>query len=143
MQPQSEDWAARVEGIFRAAPYIQALGIGLDRVAPGEVEASMAVGPSHLQQTGVVHAGVQTTLADHCAGAAAGTLAGPGQAVLSVEFKVHLLRPAVGDRLWCHARVLKPGRQFAIVEAEVHTGDARRPTLKLLGTMTYVDATPD
>ena len=39
--------------------------------------------------------------------------------MLSVEFKVNLLRPALCATLLCRAEVLKPGKQICVVEAEV------------------------
>lgn len=140
MKPHDPDWRAVVERTVAAAAFVQYLGIELIDMAPGQIRASMPIRPEHGQQAGTVHAGVQTTLADHCAGAAAGSLAPPGEGVVSVEFKMHMLRPAMGERLYCVARVVKPGRRFAIVEADVHTGDPAKPTARLLGTMAYVPA---
>ncbi|HET7480967.1 MAG TPA: hotdog domain-containing protein, partial [Rubrobacteraceae bacterium] len=42
---------------------------------------------------GYVHAGVQATMVDRTAGAAAGALIARGQLRLTVEFKINLLRP--------------------------------------------------
>jgi uncharacterized protein (TIGR00369 family) len=41
------------------------------------------------------------------------------QDVVTVEFKVNFLRPAVADRLRCRARVLRAGRMLVICEAEI------------------------
>lgn len=60
-------------------------------------------------------------MADHTAGSAASTLIQPGQYVLTVEFKINLLRPAAGAKLRCKAQVLKPGKTLSIVESEVFT----------------------
>ncbi len=58
------------------------------------------------------------------------------QIVLTVEFKINLLRPARGTSLFCRAEVLKPGRRLTIVESEVFAvqGDSRTLTAK--GTFT-------
>ena len=76
-----------------------------------------------------MHAGVLATVADHTAGAAAYSLAADGCRTVTVEFKLSLLRTAHGGRLECRARVLKPGRQFSFVEAEVFCTDAGRTQL--------------
>jgi len=89
-----------------------------------------------MQQDGVVHAGVISTMADHTSGTAAGTLMEASQIVLTSEFKLHLLRPARGP-LTCTATVLKPGRLFSIVEAEVLAADVL--VAKLIGTFAIVD----
>ena len=75
--------------------------------------------PEHLQQDGFFHAGVQATLADHTAGAAAATLMAPGEIVLTAEFKINLLRPAQGERLRGRADVLRAGKTLTIVESSV------------------------
>jgi acyl-coenzyme A thioesterase PaaI-like protein len=59
-------------------------------------------------------------MADHTAGAAACTLIAQGQLLLTVEFKIYLLRPGQGERLRCEARVLKPGRILIVVESEMY-----------------------
>ncbi len=96
--------------------------------------------PRHLQQNGFIHAGVQTTLADHAAGAAAVTLVAEGQTVLTLEFKVNLLRPARSERLLCRAEVLKAGRQATVVESEVfgYESGERRLYSKASVTMAVV-----
>jgi len=108
-----------VEAIFRNSAFVTGLGIRLIDLGPGWCESELAVTQRHLQQDGFVHAGVQATIADHTAGGAAGTLARPGEMVLTVEFKINLLRPAVGERIRCRAKVLKPGRTIVVAESEV------------------------
>ncbi len=113
-----------LERIFNAAPFVARLGIRLVAVDPGTCETELDVEPWHLQQNGFIHAGIQATMADHTAGGAAATLAEPGQAVLTVEFKINFLRAAKGKRLACRSEVLKPGAQLMVVESEVHCADA-------------------
>lgn len=134
------DWRQRANEIFDRARFVRELGIRLVDLGPGWVESELAIEPRHMQQDGVVHAGVQATLADHSAGAAAGTLAPPGHATLSVEFKIQLLRPAVGERLRCRAEVLKPGSNIVATEAWVYAiakGEEKLVS-KLSATMSYL-----
>lgn len=109
--------------IFRAAPFVAAIGMALESVSAGECATSLDVRGDHLQQNGVVHAGVVATMADHTAGGAASSLLEAGHYPLTVEFKINLLRPATTPRLLCRANVLKAGRTIVVAESEVFGTD--------------------
>lgn len=120
--------AAEVAAVFAQTKFMTHLGVHVVRMRPGLVEAAMTVRPEHTQQDGFVHAGVQTSIADHAAGACAATLAGAGTGVLSIDFNVHLLRPARATQLFCRAVSLRAGRRVTVVESEVFDGpDASAP----------------
>jgi len=134
------DFHKAIEQGFRNAPFVEHLGITLEGLGSGWCEARLELQPWHLQQTGVAHAGVIATLADHTAGAAATTQLAPGEYVVSAEFKINLLRGARGERLHCRAEVLKPGQTLSVVEAVVfaeHSGQ-REMVAKLNATMAVV-----
>lgn len=95
---------------------------------------------SLTQQTGVLHAGVTTTIADSAAGYAALTMMPEDAEVLSVEFKVNLMRPAAGSKFMANAWVVKPGKQLSIVEAEVIDLDTGKAVLKFQGTMISIQS---
>ena len=126
---QNSDYQVRVAEIFASAQFIQDVGYRLRDCGPGWCETVLAVEPRHWQQDGFVHAGVQATMSDHTAGAAAGTLMGVDELVLTVEFKINLLRTAVADRLFCRADVLRPGRQLTVVESSVFAVVGEKQTL--------------
>ena len=135
-----------VAALFDGPGFIADLGVAFVDCGAGWCETRLVLEPRHLQHTGVVHAGVLSTMADHSAGAATMTILDAGRVPVTVEFKIHLLRAARGTRLECRGEVLKPGERFAIAEATVYAidGDApdatRRPVAKLIGTMAPVDA---
>lgn len=131
-----------VTRIFRSAPFIAALGLEVDSVGPGTCTSVLLIAPRHLQQDGFVHAGVQATIADHTAGAAAATLLPPGQIVLTVEFKINLLRAAKGERLICRSTVIKPGSQLSVVESEVFCVASGTERLVSKATATMAIVTP-
>lgn len=112
---------SEIQRLFTTAHFIQHIGLKLVEVGQGWCETQIEVGEHHQQQDGFIHAGVQATMADHTAGSAASTLLQPGQYVLTVEFKINLLRPAKGDKLCCKAQVLRAGKTLSVVESEVFT----------------------
>ena len=123
------------------APFLNHLGIELIDCGPGWCHAGLTLQTHHQQQDGYGHAGVATTLADHAAGAAAYTLVGADQIILSIEFKINHIRPIQGSRLTGKAMVLKAGRHVTVVEAEVFDHlDDQEPVLsnKALLTMAVV-----
>ena len=136
-----------IERLFDTAPFIRDLGMELVTVAPGQCETRLALAERHLQQDGVVHAGVLATVADHTAGTAGASLTAAGDYVLTAEFKINLLRAARGDRLHCTGKVLKPGRRLIVAESEVFDGvpECGRLVAKAIVTlavMTTASATP-
>jgi uncharacterized protein (TIGR00369 family) len=68
----------------------------------GEVEIRFPFRPSLTQQNGFVHAGAIISILDSACGYAALSVALLDHDVLSIEFKVNFLSPAVGEE-FCHA----------------------------------------
>ena len=136
MQPRDPSYVQAVQAIFASAPFIADLGIALDGVEPGRCSSSLAIAGRHLQQDGFIHAGVVATMADHTAGACAGTLKGADEVVLTSTFTIHLLRPAVGERLACRASALRAGRTQTVVESEVFAIGERGEKLVAKATVT-------
>ncbi|MGE0043809.1 MAG: PaaI family thioesterase [Vicinamibacterales bacterium] len=114
-----------------------ALGARLVSVEPGAVAIDLPFSPALTQQHGYFHAAATTAIADTAGGYAALTLMAPGDEVLAVEFKVNLLRPAVGDRLVATAQVLKPGRTLTVCRIDVHAH--RDGAATLVATMTQTN----
>ncbi|MBV8635212.1 MAG: PaaI family thioesterase [Burkholderiaceae bacterium] len=137
MQELAPEVRAAVERGYLDAAFVTDVGIKLLDCGPGWCEAGLTLLPRHMQHSGVVHGGVQSTLADHTAGSAAFTMIPAGHYILTAEFKLSLLRPAKGSALWCRGTVLKPGKTIFMVEAEVYAEEngERRLTSKLSATM--------
>ncbi len=99
--------------------FMRTLGAEAVEVSPGRVVVELAHRDDLCQQNGFVHAGVVTAIADSACGYAAWTLMPAGHDVLSVEFKVNLLAPAIGDRFRAVATVVRSGRALTVCQAEV------------------------
>jgi len=136
MKVQNPHYREQVRSIFDNAPFIDELGLVLSDLGPGWCESTIEVKPKHLQQDGYVHAGVQATVADHTAGGAAGTLVRANEIVLTAEFKINLLRPALGDRLRCRSTVLKSGKTLIVAESEVYAVREGKEKLVAKATVT-------
>jgi uncharacterized protein (TIGR00369 family) len=133
-----------IEAMFKQAAFVQDTGIRLIDSGPGWCESSLTIEPKHTQQNGYLHAGVCATIADHTAGGAAVSLTPEGFGVLSIEFKVGLLRPAVGQTLRCRATVLRAGKTISFVEAEVFckSNDGEKLVSKASVTLAVVPWAP-
>jgi len=132
-----DDCEARVRASFARQTAMATLGVTIAHVAPGEVELRMPYRADLAQQHGYLHAGVVATLADTASGYAAYTLMPPGADVVSVEFKLNLLAPALGDAFTARARVKRSGRTLSVVTADVfaHRDGTERLVATLQGTM--------
>lgn len=61
-----------------------------------------------------------------------------GTGVLSAEFKINLLSPAIGDRIVARGRVVKVGRSLTVAQSEVFAESAGEAKLVALLTATLV-----
>jgi len=104
---------------FARQPAMELIGAQLTVLEPGRVEVSFPFKAELTQQDGFIHAGIITTAADSACGYAALSSMPAGSDVLSVEFKLNLLRPAAGERFVARAQVLKPGKTLTAVRADV------------------------
>jgi uncharacterized protein (TIGR00369 family) len=113
------------------------IGAELTRIEPGNIEITLPYRADLAQQHGYLHAGIVTTIADSACGYAAYSLMPPNSEVLSVEFKVNLLRPAKGEMFSAVAEVVKSGKTLTVVRADVFgiEGDRRDLIATMLGTM--------
>ncbi len=110
------------------------IGARLSLVEPGVVEITLPYRADLAQQHGYLHAGVVATIADSACGYAAYSLMPAGSEVLSVEFKVNLLRPAQGETFVARAEVIKAGGTLTVVRADVF-GVAENGARELVATM--------
>jgi uncharacterized protein (TIGR00369 family) len=139
------DIGERVRSSFARQGLMGTLGATLGPIEPGSVEISIRPDPAISQQHGFVHAGAVTAIADSAAGYAALTLMPPGTGVLSTEFKINLLAPAMGDRIVARGRVIKAGRTLTVAQSEVFAeSDGEEKLVALLtATMMAVESRDD
>jgi uncharacterized protein (TIGR00369 family) len=117
---------------------MRTIGATLGNISPGSVEILLVPSPAISQQHGFVHAGAVTAIADSAAGYAALSLMPEGRGVLSVEYKINLLAPAVGDRIVARGSVVRAGRTLTVAQAEVFAQAAGEERLVALLTATMM-----
>src|SRR6185503_18417548 len=127
-------FAEDIKQSFAQQSIMRLIAAELSLVEPGIVEIALPYRADLAQQHGYLHAGIVTTIADSAAGYAAYSLMPVGAEVLSVEFKVNLLRPAQGKSFLARAEVIKPGRTLTVVRADVF-GIAETGDRELVATM--------
>ncbi|WP_374633166.1 PaaI family thioesterase [Paracoccus sp. (in: a-proteobacteria)] len=131
------DIETRIRDSFARQTMMQTLGATLARVTPGQVIITAPILPSVLQQQGAGHAGLAFSIGDSAAGYSALSLMPADADVMTVEMKINLMSPALGDRLVAEGRVIRPGRRIMVVAADVwaETGTTRKHVAMLQGTM--------
>ena len=120
------------------------LGAELSTVGEGVVEIRLPFSPSLTQQDGYLHAGAVTAILDSACGYAALSVAPADHEVLSVEFKVNLLSPAVGEALIAKAQVKRAGRRLTVCTADAFaiTGDKQKLVATMLATIMALPIAP-
>lgn len=144
-EPQDPRFDARVRASFDGQHVMHTIGARLTGVAPGTSEIALPFRADLTQQHGFLHAGIVTMLLDNACGYAALSLMAPEAAVLTVEFKVNFLAPALGRRLVATGRVLKPGKTLTVCTSEaVMEGEAgAKLVATMLATLMAVSERPD
>ena len=109
------------------------IGAELASVTPGAVEIKLPYAQKLTQQDGFLHAGVITSILDSACGYAALSVAAETVEVLSVEFKVNLLSPALGDSFVARAQVKRAGKTLTVCTADAFA--LNQGNEKLVATM--------
>jgi uncharacterized protein (TIGR00369 family) len=118
-QPPDPGWRTRVQSSFDRQAFMSTVGARLVAIEPGQVIIEWAFDTRLTQQHGFLHAGVVAAVADSACGYAALSLMPPGVGVLSVEFKVNLMKPAAGELFRAIGKVIRAGRTLTVCAAEV------------------------
>ena len=139
--PSDPDFRSRVRTSFDGQAMMRTLGIELVDLGPGWVELGFDHDDAFTRQHGYTHAGAIATALDSACGYAALTLMPADSAVLTVEYKINLLRPAKAVRYRATATVVKSGRTLTVCNALATPADSADAIAVMTGTlMALVDA---
>ncbi|WP_228556815.1 PaaI family thioesterase [Myxococcus sp. AB025B] len=113
------------------------LGTRLTRLTKGEVELELPMRPELRQQYGFAHGGVLSYLADNALTFAGGT-AMLDVPIITSEFKINYVRPALGHQLVARARAVHTGRRQSVCQCEIFAVDDQGETLVAVAQGTIV-----
>jgi uncharacterized protein (TIGR00369 family) len=129
------DLETKIGESFAAQGLMKTLGAQIAHVSEGEVHIALPFSTLLSQQHGYVHAGAIASILDSACGYAALTKAPLDHDVVTAEFKINLLRPALGERFLAIGKVQNAGKRLTVCTGEVraftHPGD----TGKLIALM--------
>ena len=123
----------KVRESFGRQAFMATIGAQMTAVGVGSVEIRVSFNSSLTQQNSFIHAGVITSILDSACGYAALSVAPEEAEVLSVEFKVNLLAPAVGESFIARAQVKRAGRTLTVCTADAFA--LNQGSEKLVATM--------
>lgn len=129
----NDDAATKIGASFGRQGFMRTLGAELTVVESGKVQIEVASSDALGQQHGYLHAGVTMALIDTACGYAALSLAATDVEVVTVELKINLLAPALGDRLRAVGRVLRRGRTLTVCQGDGFIIDRRHSCRGCIG----------
>jgi uncharacterized protein (TIGR00369 family) len=129
----------RIEASFNKQGLMNTLNASLDKVQSGIVQISSEYNEGLSQQHNFFHAGVMTSIVDSACGYAALTLMPLGKEVLSVEFKVNFLKPAVTKKIIAIGKVIQSGKTLTVCEGNVYDETGENLIARMTATMISID----
>jgi uncharacterized protein (TIGR00369 family) len=122
--PADPHFVARIRASFGRQKAMALIGASLTAVEPGIVEIALPYRDDLTQQKGFVHGGIIGMIADTACGYAAFSLMPADCSLVTVEYKINILAPAVSS-LVARGEVVKAGRTLTIARAEVYAQDRK------------------
>jgi uncharacterized protein (TIGR00369 family) len=129
------DIQAKISTSFAAQGLMATLGAQISLVQDGEVHIALPFSKHLSQQHGYVHAGAITSVVDSVCGYAAMTKAPEGYNVVTAEFKVNFMRPAIGERFLAVGKVQSAGKMLTVCTGEVRAYAGAGEDFKVIALM--------
>jgi len=120
--PDMEDMLTWGRKILASQPFSILLGAELLAFREGSVELKVPLRADLKQQHGFVHGGVISYAADNALTYAGGSVLGPS--VVTSEFKINYVRPAMGDYIVARATVVHTGKNQAVCRCDVYVSNS-------------------
>jgi uncharacterized protein (TIGR00369 family) len=119
-EASNPDYAKAVRDSFARQGLMTTLGARIVTIDPGFCVIEMAYAPGVSQQQGFFHGGAIGAIADTAAGYAAYSLMPAGSEILTVEYKLNLVRAGVPPMLRAEGQVLRAGRTLTVCRADIY-----------------------
>lgn len=142
-EPRDPNFRQRIEQSFARQTLMTTLGATLHSMEPGKVVIRLPHQEHICQQHGFLHAGAIASVVDSACGYAALTLAEPATAVLAVEFKINLMKPAVGEEFYAAGTVVRAGKTLTVCSGEFYTSSTADPIALMQSTIMTLANRPD
>ncbi|MBI3401212.1 MAG: PaaI family thioesterase [Acidobacteria bacterium] len=117
MEHNAADLLAGARRAVASQPFSALLGAELVAIGADHTELRVPIRDDLKQQHGFVHGGVLCYAADNTLTIAGAAALGTG--VVTSEFKINYLRPAIGDLLIARALVVSAGKTQAVCRCDV------------------------
>ncbi|MGV6887757.1 PaaI family thioesterase [Rhodophyticola sp. SM2404] len=127
----------RIRNSFDKQTLMKTFEASIEAVEEGFVVIRAPILTVARQQHGAGHAALAFGLGDSAAGYAALSVMPEDAEVMTVEMKINLLSPILGDWLFAEGRVVRAGRRLVVTTAEVfsETKGVRKQVAIMQGTM--------
>ena len=139
--PADPAFAQRCRESFARQKAMALIGARLTVVEPGYVEIELPFRDDLTQQKGYIHGGILGMIADTACGYSAFSLMPAGCSIVTVEYKMNILTPALGS-LIAKGQVLKPGRTLTVARGEVYAQNGKH-VASMQQTLMMLANTPD
>ena len=122
----NQDWPAEVtpetflqmgRDVLARQPFSMLIGAELTELRPGHCVLQLPITDKLKQQDGFAHGGVVSYLADNALTYAGGTAM--RVPVVTAEYKINYVRPAVGQRLIARAQAVHVSKSQAVCRCDV------------------------
>ena len=141
MSPADPQFAPRIRASFQRQKAMGLIGASITMVEPGRVEVTLPWRDDLTQQKGFIHGGIIGMIADTACGYAAYSLMPADSSLVTVEYKINILAPALGA-LVARGEVIRAGRTLTITRGEVYAQDGKH-IATMQQTLMMLANTPD
>ena len=130
------------QGVLDSQPFSKLIGAILTRFDREGTELRIPIQDALRQQHGFVHGGVVSYAADNALTYAGGAALGTG--VVTSEYKINYLRPAIGQEIIARAAAVHAGKSQAVCRCDIFLVNDGKETLCAVaqGTIARLPAAP-